>query len=52
MFKAYNSYNGLMQICCELAINGSGSTYSRNVDVLKETLQCDRITIWAIHSVL
>ena len=38
-------------MCCNLAINGSGSSVSNNIDVMSEFFQCDRYTVWAMPSV-
>ena len=46
LFKAYNSNNVLVKMCCNLAINGSGSSISNNINVISEYLLCNRKTVW------
>ena len=50
-FKAFISNNKFVKICCKLALHGSGSAVSSNINVLTETFQYDRSTVWARSSV-
>ena len=36
---------------CNIAINGSGSSVSNNINVVTEFFQCNRNTVWAMPSV-
>ena len=38
-------------MCCNLAINGSGSSVSNTINVVTEFFQCNRNTVWAMRSV-
>ena len=51
LFKACSSNNVLVKMCCNLAINGSGSSVSNNINVVTEFFQCNRNTVWAMPSV-
>ena len=51
LFKVCNSQNILVNVCGKLAISGSGSNVSSNINVVSESLQCNRNMVWFRPSV-